>query len=1093
MGKGISSALRSRGAMVILYLAGALALGSGLTSCGKSHASESEAGSQVSSTSESVAVQLPREITFNEHIQPILSEHCYHCHGPDSGTRKPKESPLRLDLEADAFAKRENGQAVIVKGDPDHSLLIKLVKTGDEKKVMPPRESHKDLKPQEIALLEEWIRQGAKYEPHWSFAAIRNPELPKEGEGFATNPIDRFIAQKLSANGLEPNPPEDPRRFYRRLSLDLTGLPPSPGDTDQFVKRSTEAPQLAVEEAADRLMATSASAEHFTRQWLDAARYGDTHGIQYDNYRAIWPYRDWVIRAFQANMPWDRFTIEQIAGDLLPEPSLDQIVATGFNRCLITTNEGGAIPEEYEAIYAKDRTETMSGVWLGLTTGCAACHDHKFDPVSTKDFYSLTAFFRNNTMEALDGDSATPAPVVFVPLMEDRQRWAEVASGISATERAIEAREKAARPDFEKWLSNPAVIPPSRQLDSNLAIHVPLIEGEGTIKGTVDGQAREWPAQAGRIDGPLGKALLISEAPVELGDLGSFSRGDQVTYGGFVRIEGTPTGVIVARMNPGQAYRGWNILLLDGKLNTEIIETVGSAVHKYGLGTPLPPGEWHHVMITFDGTRPASEISAIYIDGVRQAGQLITSSIGNMIEADVPLRLGAREGNDARPNTRVALQDFRFYRRVLGAEEIQYLASAHVLRNLADTPVAQRTAARIDYVFRQYVDQMDGPLRDLRAKLEQLKKEEDGLRARGSMSLVMEERKDSAPAAHVLVRGVYSNKGEKVSADVPGVLPPLPAGAPHNRLGLARWLVDPANPLPARVTMNRMWAYYFGTGIVETAEDFGVMGARPSHPRLLDWLAHEFIASQWDYRHMVKLLVTSATYRQSAALSAEKLEKDPLNRLLSRGPRVRLDGEQLRDLALAASDLLVNRVGGPPVKPYQPDGVWETIAMAASNTRFYKQDAGEGLYRRSLYTFWKRSAPPPAMELFNAPSREVFCVRRERTNTPLQALVMLNDLQFVEASKVLAAHALEKEDSFDTRLDFITSRLLNRPLNPDERTSAKATLDRLRSIYTGKPDEAVKLLAAGEKAAPAQLDPVELAAWTVFASQILNLDETITR
>ncbi len=875
MSKGIFSALRSRGAIVILHLAGTLIWGSGMASCGRSRAAENEAGSKVSSSSASLADQLPAALTFNEHIQPILSEYCYHCHGPDSAARKPKDAPLRLDLEAGVFAKRESGQPVIVKGDPANSLLIKLVKSDDGKKVMPPRTSHKELKPQEIALLEEWIRQGAKYEPHWSFGPIKSPGPPKDGEGFAVNPIDRFIAQKLAANGLTPNPPEDPRRFYRRLSLDLTGLPPSPADTDQFVKRSADAPQLAVEEAADRLLASSASAEHFTRQWLDAARYGDTHGIQYDNYRAIWPYRDWVIRAFQANMPWDQFTIEQIAGDLLPEPSLDQLVATGFNRCLITTNEGGAIPEEYEAIYAKDRTETLSGVWLGLTTGCAACHDHKFDPFSTKDFYSLTAFFRNNTMAALDGDSATPEPTVFVPLPEERQRWAEVASEISATGQAIKAREEAARPGFGEWLSNPAVIPPAQELDANPAIH----------------------------------------------------------------------------------------LLLGGD----------------------------------------------------------------------------------------------------------------------------------DYVFRQYVDSMDGSLRDLRARLDQLKEKGNELRARGSMSLVMEERKDSAPFAHVLTRGVYSDKGEKVEATTPAVLPPMAADAPHNRLGLARWLVDPANPLPARVTMNRMWTYYFGTGIVETVEDFGVMGARPSHPRLLDWLAHEFIASKWDYRHMVRLLVTSATYRQSAATSAETLEKDPLNRLLSRGPRVRLDGEQLRDLALAASGLLVDKVGGPPVKPYQPEGVWETIAMAASNTRFYKQDVGEGLYRRSLYTFWKRSAPPPSMELFNAPSREVSCVRRERTNTPLQALVMLNDLQFLEASKWLAAHALEKEGSFDARLDFITARLLNRALNPDERKSAQVTLDRLRTIYTGKPDEALKLRAAGEKSLPAGLDPIELAAWTVFSSEILNLDETITR
>ncbi|MFD0893604.1 DUF1553 domain-containing protein [Luteolibacter ambystomatis] len=1039
-----------------------------------------------------VPVSLPKEITFNEHIQPILSEYCYHCHGPDSGTRKPKDAPLRLDREADAFAKRENGQPVIIKGDPAASLLVKLIKSHDPKEVMPPPEGHKELKPQDIALLEEWIRQGAKYEPHWAFAAIKHPEPPAAGEGFATNPIDRFIAQKLEENGLKPNSPEDPRRFYRRLAFDLTGLPPSTADTDAFVKRSAEDPKKAVEEAADKLLATPSSAEHFTRQWLDAARYADTHGIHIDNYRAIWPYRDWVIGAFQANMPWDQFTIEQIAGDLLPTPTLDQQVATGFNRCLATTGEGGAIGEEYNAIYAKDRTETTSAVWLGLTTGCAACHDHKFDPVSTKEFYSMTAFFRNSTMSALDGNNAEHPPNVFVPLMSDRARWGELATAITDTNKQIAEREKTAQPDFQKWVSNP-VITESKAIDSTLVLHLPLNENEGGIKGIVDGQAREWPDQPNRIDGPLGKAPVVSDKPIEIGDLASFSRGDRVTYGGFVRIEGTPTGAVVARMNPAQSFRGWDIYLQSGKPATHVIDTWDKAANKLTANDPLSPGVWHHVMMTYDGTRPGHQTCAIYVDGKKQNGSLSPSSVGGTIETPVPFRLGSRANNDSKLNGPVALQDFRFYRRLLAPEEIKDIADNSMLRSLAAIPAGQRTKVQNDQLFRHFISNVDVRSRELRTSLDALKTEQTTLRARGSVSLVMDEKKDSAPFAHVLARGVYSDKGEKVAPDVPAALPPLPANAPRNRLGLAQWLVDPANPLPARVTMNRAWYYFFGTGIVETTEDFGIMGARPSHPQLLDWLATEFITSKWDYRHMVKLFVTSATYRQSGNVTPEKLEKDPLNRLLSRGPRVRLDAEQLRDMALASSDLLVDKVGGPSVKPYQPEGIWEAVAMKESNTKNYKQDSGEALYRRSLYTFWKRSAAPPSMELFNAPSREVFCVRRERTNTPLQALVMLNDPQFVEAAKMLAAHALEKGSTFDARLDFITSRLIDRPLKAEERKVVKTTFDRLFANYTSKPDEAKQLLATGATAAPAQLPAPELAAWTVVSSQLMNLDETVTR
>jgi hypothetical protein len=1041
---------------------------------------------------QNVTASLPAQVSFNEHIQPILSEYCYHCHGPDSGTRKPKKAPLRLDLAHDAFIPREDGEPVIIKGKPKESLLVELIRSQDQDVIMPPPESHKTMSEREIALLERWIEQGAEYEEHWSFAPITKPGLPAAGQNWAANPIDRFIAARLDEAGMKPNPPEEPRRFHRRLTLDLTGLPPEPAETDAFLKAVATNAQAAIEAEAGRLLATTASAEHFARHWLDAARYADTHGIHIDNYRAIWPYRDWVVRAFHQNMPWDQFTLEQIAGDLLPGRTLDQHVATGFSRCLATTGEGGAIGEEYEAIYAKDRVDTVSAVWLGLTAGCASCHDHKFDPVSTREFYQLAAFFRNTPMTALDGNNAEHKPNVFVPLIEDRARWDSLAAEIAAVEKQLAGRKANSRPDFNAWLAN-ASIAPSRNVDSTLSLHLPLAETEDIIRGTVDGQPREWPAALPRIDGPLGKAAVISEASIELGDIASFSRGDRVTYGGFIRIEGNPTGSIVARMNPAQSFRGWDFWIDGGKPGAHAIDSWDKSANKTIARDALKPGEWHHVMITFDGAISGHQAHTIYVNGKRIRSSTYPNTVGGTIETNVPLRLGSREGGDSKIQSgKVAMQDFRFYRRLLTPQEISSLSESAMLSHVVALPPEQRTKAQLESLHTYYVSNIDQPSRDLAATLDPLKSEQSVIRTRGSVSLVMEE-KPEAPFAHILTRGVYTDKGDKVSPGTPAVLPPLPKDAPNNRLGLARWLNDPANPLPARVTMNRAWYYLFGAGIVETNDDFGIMGARPSHPKLLDWLASEFIASGWDHRHMIKLIVSSSAYRQSGAVTPDKLEKDPANKLLARGPRIRLDAEPIRDLALAASGMLSAKIGGPPVRPYQPEGIWEAVAMPQSNTKNYRQDSGESLYRRSLYTIWKRTAAPPTMEIFNAPTRETFCVRRDRTNTPLQALALLNDPQFVEASRTLAAHALKESSDFDARLDHITLRLISRPLTADERSIVRKSLDEVTANFLKQPEDATKLLATGESPASQHANPTELAAWAVICTQILNLDETITR
>lgn len=1037
---------------------------------------------------------LPEKVSFNEHIQPILSEYCYHCHGPDAGTRKPDKEPLRLDIEEHAFAMRDAGAPVIIKGKPAESELVRLIRLKhDDPEVMPPKESHKTMGEREIAMLERWIEQGAEYEDHWSYEAVSRPEVPKNS--WSDKPVDGFIFEKLAEAGLEPNPTDDARRFHRRLSLDLTGLPPEPAETDAFVAAYEKDAEAAVSAEADRMLGSIQSAEHFARHWLDAARYADTHGIHIDNYRAIWPYRDWVVRAFHQNMKWDQFTTEQLAGDLIPDRTLDQHVATGFLRSLATTGEGGAIPEEYDAIYATDRVDTMSGIWLGLTASCASCHDHKFDPFSTKEFYQFTAFFRNNTMSALDGNNAEHAPSIFVPLATDREKWAGLDASIKVIDGRIAARRKAADADFKNWLVTAGQVE-TQETDSTLAIHLPLTESEGNIKGTVDGKPQEWLAAPKRVDGPLGKAITVTGSDIPLGDIGNFARGDQVSYGGFIRIDDKSvnhvSGSVIAKMDPANGFRGWDLYLQGGRPGAHIIDSWDKSANKLISPTALTPGTWHHVMIVFDGTLAGHEAMSIYVDGKRTGGGADPRSVGGTLETTVPLRLGSREGGESKLTGNVALQDFRFYRKKLTDPEIAHLANKKMIGVWAAIPESQRTPAQNTALAEHYFTSVDAPALEMLREKDKLMAEQAVLRGRGSSSLVFEEKKEE-PFAHILVRGAYASKGEKVFPDTPAMLPPMPEGAPKNRLGLAKWINDPKNPLPARVTMNRLWANFFGIGIVESAGDFGIMGARPTHPKLLDWLAAEFFSSGWDYRHMAKIIATSKAYRQSGSVSPEKLEKDYANRLISRGPRVRLDAEQIRDLSLAASGTLSPKVGGAPVKPYQPEGVWEAVAMPQSNTKNYKQDTGEALYSRSIYTFWKRSAAPPTMEILDAPTRETFCLQRPRSNTPLQALALMNDPQFVETSRNLASKALTEQKDFDTRLDLISQRLLARKLDPAEKAVVKETLAAALTYYTAKPEEARLAISTGESKALESIPAPELAAWSIIASQIFNLDETVTR
>jgi hypothetical protein len=1032
--------------------------------------------------------QAAEKIGFNRDIRPILSENCFYCHGPDSAARK---ADLRLDRREVAVK-----SGAIAPGDPDSSELVARIFAKDAAERMPPPASNKKLTDAQKDLLRRWVAAGAVYEPLWSFIPPKRPTLPAvTPAAWVRNPVDRFVLAKLEESKLSPAPEADRRTLARRLSLDLTGLPPAPAEVEAFVR---DAAPNAYEKLVDRWLKSPHWGEHRARYWLDVARYADSNGVHFDNYREIWSYRDWVIEAFNRNMPFDQFTIEQVAGDLLPQATLEQQIASGFNRCNITTNEGGAIADEYLVLYDRDRTETTAQVWLGLTAGCAVCHDHKFDPLTQKEFYQMAAFFNNTSQAAMDGNIKDTPPVVVVPKPEDRGRWRALIGEVADVQGQVEAHKKAARTDFDRGAAGiraekiAAMIP-----SQELALYVPLNEGKGNaIRLLVDGKpsVATPAAKLAWAPGHVAAKALVAGQPgtvVAIPDVGDFEKEQPFSYGVWLQLtkEGQ-TGAVLARMDDLNAYRGWDLWLDNGRPAAHIIHRWPDDALKVVATSPLKTGVWHHLLVTYDGSRRPAGVK-IYVDGQSQPTKAAVNGLKHTIRTTVPLTLAQRHRGGRLDG--ILLQDLRLYGRVLSAREVDAIGKATRAVWLAGKPVAERTAAERDELFQWWLPAFDKPYQQLSARLADLDREHSAVKARGTVAHVMHEQ--SQPAmAYVLSRGEYDKRRESVPPGTPASLPPMPAELPRNRLGLAKWLLRPEQPLTARVTVNRFWQEVFGAGLVRTPGDFGVNGDQPSHPELLDWLAVEFRESGWDVKRFFRLLVTSATYRQSAAVSAEKLEKDPQNRLLSRGPRFRMDAEMVRDYALAASGLLAPKIGGPSVKPYQPEGVWEAVAMIGSNTRDYRRDSGEGLYRRSMYTFWKRAAPPASMDIFNAPTREVCTVRRERTDTPLQALVTLNDPQFVEAARHLAEIALKAGGtSFGGRLDVLAQRLLARSLRAEEARLVEMEFRDLLAYYRGHVEDAKAVLNAGESKADASLDAGALAAWTMVANSLMNLDEVLNK
>ncbi|MFI5386761.1 MAG: DUF1553 domain-containing protein [Fimbriimonadales bacterium] len=1035
------------------------------------------AGSATGRAGESAARSAHSKVEFNRDIRPIV-EKCLTCHGHD-----PKQvmAGLRLDDRDSATSKLRDGKTAIVPGHPEQSELIHRINSTDPDEKMPPPSSNKTLTEEEKGLLKLWIEEGAEYKKHWAFVAPVRPSLPAvKLKTWPRNPIDAFILAKLEENGLKPSPEADRRTLIRRVSLDLTGIPPTPREVDAFLKDKSP---NAYEKVVDRLLASPRYGERMAMDWLDYARYADSNGYQADWERFQWRWRDWVIDAYNNGMPFDQFTIKQIAGDLLPSATMDDKLATGFNRNHRINTEGGVIAEEWRVENVIDRVETTSYTWMGLTAGCARCHDHKYDPITQKEFYSLFAYF-NNVPESGTG---VEAPVDHPPIM--KAPYPAQAKQMQAyDEQLVTLRTKLAAltlknaTEAANWKLDPKDLP---VLDGKIAEYklgrVPtLLSGDVPAPKAV-GEVGEDP---GRFSG----AVTVSDKGyVDLGTVGDFDTNQPFSYSLWVNPD-EGSGSPLSRMDAPNAYRGWDMFLQGGRPAFHLINAWPEKALKVVSRVKIPNKQWSFVTVTYDGSAKSSG-AHIYVNGVDAQLDVEVNSLKGSTRTKVTTKIGRRTAGETFNGK---IEDVTLYSRALKKDEVQRLGDMNAAAGILATAPDKRTKAQSDLLTHLWSRDHDSVYRQMDDEKQAVTTKKEQLDGEISNVMVMAEMPKPRDC-YVLIRGQYDHHGEAVTASLPKFLPPMPAGAPNNRLGLAEWIVSPTNPLTSRVVANRMWERLFGTGIVETIEDFGTRASFPSHPELLDWLGTEFVRLKWNQKALWKEMVTSATYRQSSKVTPELERLDPLNRLLARGPRFRLTAEVLRDQAMYFGGLLVEKVGGPSVRPYQPDGVWDELNVYG-NLRNYKHDMGDSLHRRSLYTIWKRTAAPPNMTLFDMPSRETCRVRRARTDTPLQALDMLNDVTYVEASRALALRMIREGGSTpESRLRFAFQVVLARDPSAMEAQILVGGLARRLAHYRADKPAAAKLIKQGDLKNPANLDPTVLAAYTLTASTILNLDEAITK
>ncbi len=1159
----------------------------------------------------------PRPIDFDHDIRPILSENCFACHGPDEQQRKAK---LRLDRKDDAFKALKSGDFAIVPGDVKKSQLLARVTAKDPDDIMPPTKTGKKLTPQQIELLTQWVGQGAHWQTHWSLIKPERPAVPPvKAKRWVRNEIDNFVVARLEQEGLTPSPEADKVTLIRRAAYDLTGLPPTPQEVDAFL--ADKDPE-AYTQLVDRLLTSPRYGEQMARYWLDASRYADSHGYHIDSERSIWKWRDWVIDAFNQNLPFDKFTTYQLAGDLLPNATIEQKVASGYTRCNMSTGEGGAIEAEYQAKYTFDRTETTSTVWLGLTMTCCRCHTHKYDPITQREYYRMFAFFNNLDVPIMDGNRPNPDPFLKLPSPEQTERLAWLKKQIGEAQDKLDApipdldhaQSAWAARWHEKLSAQWSVLEPARVTSTNgvtfrnLPDHSTLAEGANPAE---DVQEAVLPLRAGTLAAVRLEALPDESLPEKSA---ARSEDGQFRLSTFEADLVTP----VADGKPGEHHKlKFNQAVADAEVagheagkaiddkadtNWEVPSDVIAAPHAavFALAEPAaaPAGAELHVTLHYSGSKLPRTIGRFRLAVAQDERlvQLLAPPKPEPWQLLGPLKaasLTAGLTNDYGPEKTVDLKqvfagvreeakwekqpDFVDGKPHQLVDELHGVHGVYFLYRTVHVPSARKLdlSLRADDVFKVWLNGQpiaeratpekpgEGPLKFtaelkagdnaflvkivnqvgearytfnsgsedadsvtpelaalLSAGAEPVGKEGKTLRSFYRLGHSPEQKHLSEQVAQwrdentavenaipitlvakesaerrktfMLMRGEYDKPGDAVDPGVPSVLPPLPAGAPTNRLGLAEWLVDPSHPLTARVTVNRYWQQYFGVGLVKTVEDFGVQGERPSHPELLDWLATEFIQSGWNVKHLQRLIVTSGTYRQSSRVSPALLARDPENRLLARGPRFRMDAEVVRDTALEVSGLLIEKSGGHSVKPYQPPGLWEAVSY--NNAQKYLPDTGEGQYRRTIYTYWKRQSPPPNLLLFDAPTREYCTVRRSRSNTPLQALVLLNDPQFVEAARAFAQRVLAGPSDRDRdRLTLAYRLAVARAPRAEELKLLLDILAQQRAEFRRDPAGAQKFLGVGSYKADGKVDDAELAAWTTITSMILNLDETITK
>jgi len=1033
------------------------------------------------------ALPIDLVVDFNRDIRPILSDHCFNCHGPDTNTL---QAGLRLDQEESAFAAAESGKQPVVRGDVSASELINRILSDDPNEVMPPPDFDKALSKTQMDLMRRWVEQGAKWSGHWAFEPIRLPAVPNQdlAEGNVHNAIDSFVLAKLKSEGLPQSPQESRERLIRRVSLDLIGLPPSIRDVEEFLADTSPG---AFETVVDRLLASHHFGERLAIPWLDLARYGDTSGYHNDSLRDMWLWRQWVIESFNANMPFDQFTIEQLAGDLIPDATIQQKVASGFHRNLMTSDEGGLIDAEYRNLYVVDRVATTGVTWLGMTVACAQCHDHKYDPISTEDFYKLYAFFNNVPENGKDGvRDRNPAPFLRVPTAEMEQQQKDLELQLVEAEAELASFKSSLADKQAEWEKTLLAADKLPEPPPPMA-HFPLDADGDALTNDQDSTDSKIVAEPhGEIkfsDGMSSKSFDTNqETWFQYGDRFGFEKDEPFSVGAFLYV--TPQGgAPFGKMDDGNGARGWDVEFHGLRPSVHLIHRWPEDVIHIQSDSDLPANTFTHLAFTYDGSGKAEGLK-LYVNGKLAKTSVKKDGLKGTIRNEIPFCIGRRGAAGTQFTGRI--DDLRIYDRALEAPEVASLGDGdtYQLVKIATEERTDEQKMRLEDFFR---NTQSSELTSLESKVTSARKTKDDFVMAIPNTMVMQEM-EKPRDTFIKVRGQYDVDGDKVLPGTPGFLPPIAThedGKPLNRLDLAQWLVSRDHPLTARVTVNRWWAMLFGNGLVNTLNDFGSQGEPPTHPELLDWLAADLMRD-WDTKRVIKQIVMSATYQQTSRASAEAVSQDQENRRLARGPRQRLDAELIRDNALAIAGVLNPKLGGKSIKPAQPEGTWEINEMSGYK---YEKSQGDDLYRRGLYIYWRRSTVYPSFVTLDAPTRE-FCVsQRAKTSTPLQSLVLMNDPVFVEAARAFAQRILAAPDLDDPgRIRLAWQFALSRIPTDAEFAILQEVLQQQQTTYRTDTASAAKLVAVGDIARIDQISDTDLAAWTAFCNVILNLNETIS-